>query len=126
MVGSPIYMAPEILKGCNYSIKADIWSMGVVLYEMLFGFCPYEDRSIASLINQIDNKQLIIPRHINPISKKAEELLKRMLIVDPEQRIDWNSLLAINLDEVVNKKFFIYRVNIDEIYVFPIKKVFVI
>jgi serine/threonine protein kinase len=42
--GSPIYMAPEILKGCNYSLKADIWSMGVVLFEMLFGYCPYEDR----------------------------------------------------------------------------------
>ena len=37
-------MAPEILKGCNYSLKADIWSMGVVLFEMLFGYCPYEDR----------------------------------------------------------------------------------
>jgi serine/threonine protein kinase len=55
MVGSPIYMAPEILKGfktfylilgCDYSIKADIWSMGVVLFEMLFGYCPYEDRTI--------------------------------------------------------------------------------
>jgi len=50
MVGSPIYMAPEILKGCNYNIKADIWSMGVVLFEMLFGFCPYEDKTIANLI----------------------------------------------------------------------------
>ena len=79
--------------------------MGVVLYEMLFGFCPYEDRSIASLINQIDNKQLIIPRHINPISKKTEDLLKRMLIVDPEQRTDWNSLLAINLDDEVLKLY---------------------
>lgn len=47
MVGSPIYMAPEILRGYNYNIKADIWSMGVVLFEMLFGYCPYEDKTIA-------------------------------------------------------------------------------
>ena len=46
MVGSPIYMAPEILKGYNYSVKADIWSIGVVYFEMLFGFCPFEDSTI--------------------------------------------------------------------------------
>ena len=43
MVGSPIYMAPEILKGNPYNTKSDIWSLGVVLFEMLFGYCPYED-----------------------------------------------------------------------------------
>jgi serine/threonine protein kinase len=41
MVGSPIYMAPEILKGNSYTNKADIWSLGVVIYECLFGICPY-------------------------------------------------------------------------------------
>lgn len=43
-------MAPEILKGQDYNLKADIWSLGVVFFECLFGFCPYEDRSIAKLI----------------------------------------------------------------------------
>ena len=50
MVGSPIYMAPEVLKGCSYNSKADIWSLGVVIYECLFGYCPFEDKSIARLI----------------------------------------------------------------------------
>ena len=35
-------MAPGVLKGEKYSIKADIWSLGVVLYECLFGYCPFE------------------------------------------------------------------------------------
>jgi serine/threonine-protein kinase ULK/ATG1 len=56
MLGSPIYMAPEVLKGERYTIKADIWSLGVVLFEMLFGVCPFRSNSIAMLITTI-NKQ---------------------------------------------------------------------
>ena len=51
MLGSPIYMAPEVLRGEIYTIKADIWSLGVVVYEMAFGFCPFQESSIARLIN---------------------------------------------------------------------------
>ena len=60
MLGSPIYMAPEILRGFDYSQKADVWSLGVVLYEMLFGFCPFEEKSIAKLIMLLDNAELVI------------------------------------------------------------------
>jgi len=56
MVGSPIYMAPEILLGEPYSFSADIWSLGVCLYEMLFGRCPYEDVTIPRLMYQIQNQ----------------------------------------------------------------------
>ena len=54
MLGSPLYMAPEILRGEAYSVNADIWSMGVILYEMLTGKCPYASNSIASLISAIE------------------------------------------------------------------------
>lgn len=97
MVGSPIYMAPEILKGDNYNTKADIWSMGVVLFEMLFGYCPYEDRTIYRLLTQINEKPLTIPPSPK-ISKKTEDLLFKLLVVQPLIRIDWGELLNYNLD----------------------------
>ena len=53
MLGSPIYMAPEVLRGQIYTIKADIWSLGIVFYQMLFGKCPYQSSSIAHLIKQL-------------------------------------------------------------------------
>ncbi|CAD8045822.1 unnamed protein product [Paramecium primaurelia] len=102
MVGSPIYMAPEVLKGCSYNCKADVWSLGVVLYECLFGFCPYEDKSIARLIMQIDNKEISFPKHVNQLSRKCEELIRSMLQVDPRKRVDWQQLMQITFYEEPN------------------------
>ena len=68
MLGSPIYMAPEVLKEEIYTLKADIWSLGVVLFEMLFGYCPFESSSISNLINVIKDTDLRIPKEVNPIS----------------------------------------------------------
>ena len=58
MVGSPMYMSPECLTGKFYNTKADIYSLGVVLYEMIFGFYPYEGSTIPELIKEIENSEL--------------------------------------------------------------------
>jgi serine/threonine-protein kinase ULK/ATG1 len=50
MVGSPIYMAPEILRNESYDSKADVWSLGATFYEMLFGKCPYDAKTIPQLM----------------------------------------------------------------------------
>lgn len=86
MVGSPIYMAPEILKNENYDSKADVWSLGVVLYEMFFGKCPYEERTIPRLMALFETRPLKIPREINNISLNSEKLIRGMLVVDPNRR----------------------------------------
>lgn len=54
MLGSPIYMAPEVLKTEPYTSKADIWSLGVIMYEMLYGKCPFYSNSIAALTSKIE------------------------------------------------------------------------
>ena len=99
MLGSPIYMAPEVLRGENYSMKADIWSLGVVLYEMLFGVCPYQTKSIASLISHINTKDIDMPTKEHPVSEKTVQLLRKLLTKDYFRRISWIELFAYKIDE---------------------------
>lgn len=59
MVGSPIYMAPEIILGKSYGAKADIWSLGTVFYEMLTGKNLFEgEDNICKLIECISKFSL--------------------------------------------------------------------
>ena len=88
MLGSPIYMAPEVIKGEVYTNKADIWSLGVVLYQMVFGKCPFESKSIAKLIKMLEDEDVHIPEYPK-ISSTLEKMLRRILVKDYNHRIDW-------------------------------------
>jgi serine/threonine protein kinase len=89
IVGSPIYMAPELLQGRYYCTKADIWSLGVMLYEMLHGKCPYEENSIPTLLEKIKSSEL----RVSPgLSLETKQLLEGMLTFNPSSRISWNDL----------------------------------
>jgi serine/threonine protein kinase len=87
MVGSPIYMAPELLRGDQYSQKADVWSLGVMLYEMLFRKCPFEEETIPRLLNLIERTNLSFPSAT--VDKRIHELLSGMLHKDPYRRFSW-------------------------------------
>lgn len=89
IVGSPIYMAPELLQGRYYCRKADIWSLGVMLYEMLHGKCPYEENSIPSLLEKIKTTELKI---MPSLSQETKHLLQGMLTFNPASRINWVDL----------------------------------
>jgi cGMP-dependent protein kinase len=45
IIGTPHYMAPEVLAGKGYSFSCDIWSLGVCLYELMCGFVPFGEDS---------------------------------------------------------------------------------
>lgn len=91
MVGSPIYMAPEVLRGYPYSMKADIYSLGVVLYELLYGVVPFEDVNIPGLLNKIKYSRMQFHSY-NQVSASTEYLLKRMLEANDAKRIEWDEL----------------------------------
>jgi len=58
MLGSPLNMAPEVLSGNDYDNKADIWSIGTVFYELLFGKPPFTAGNMIDLLKNIKNKPL--------------------------------------------------------------------
>jgi serine/threonine-protein kinase ULK2 len=64
----------------NFINKADIWSIGTVFYEILFGRPPYTAGNMIDLLKNIKTKPLEINRNINNISLIAEDVLRRMLV----------------------------------------------
>jgi serine/threonine protein kinase len=75
-LGSPLYMAPEMFNGMRYAEKVDIWSLGVIVYNLMSGKYPYEGRSISSLKENIRRTK---PRteimEFNNISEDAKEFI---------------------------------------------------
>ena len=85
MCGSPIYMAPEIMLCKKYNYKTDIWSVGIVLYELLFGIPPYVAQTHHQLILNIEANDIVFPTH-NPISDSCRRFLLTLIVKDPEKR----------------------------------------
>ena len=63
-VGSPLYMAPEVIMGNKYNYKADIWSIGTVLFEMVTGFPPFIGRNIDDFTENVKDATYKIPKDI--------------------------------------------------------------
>lgn len=83
--GTPNYVAPEVLMERGYNgLSADIWSCGVILYVMLAGRLPFDDRNMNTLLGKIERGEYQMIRHI---SHSAKDLISRMMVVDPRKRI---------------------------------------
>ena len=84
--GSPCYTAPEMLCGKIYKGKGvDIWSMGVVLFSMIFGFLPFHEESNKEMYKKIIEGKFEIPASV---SKTGRELIYRLLNTNPKKRIN--------------------------------------
>lgn len=90
MCGSPLYMAPEILNYQEYTNKTDLWSIGVIMYELIVGKTPYRAKNIVNLVKNIRNRDVIIPKNIH-ISSNCKHLLFSLLEKDPDKRITWKN-----------------------------------
>ncbi len=87
VMGTPSYMSPEQVKGRPVDGRSDIFSLGVMLYEMLTGEKPFPGQSITTVIYKIVNEDPVPPRQINPsIHPGLNDIVLRALAKEPELR----------------------------------------
>jgi len=100
MVGTPTYMSPEAVRGEVCDERSDLYSLGVVLYEMVTGKPPYTANTPYSMLMKQTNDPLPSPRSINPdLPVVVEELLLKLLAKEPDARIQSAAALATALYE---------------------------
>lgn len=83
LLGTPLYMSPQILSKKLFSSKCDIWSLGMTFYEMLYGHTPWTANSQEGLYNHILRQSLIFP-NVPKRSEAVKDLIRKMLAVEEE------------------------------------------
>ncbi|KAF0972122.1 hypothetical protein FDP41_009818 [Naegleria fowleri] len=86
LCGTPLYMAPEILSSQRYNYKADLWSLGAIIYELLFGRPPYMAVNQMDLLNQIRARPPPYPNNPTVYPPLVIDLIKGLLQADPNVR----------------------------------------
>jgi serine/threonine-protein kinase ULK2 len=90
LCGSPLYMAPEILRYEKYDAKADLWSVGTVTFEMLTGKPPFRAANHIELLRKIENTDDKIKFPDEPrISPDMQRIVKALLKREPKERISF-------------------------------------
>ena len=93
LCGSPLYMAPEILRFQKYDAKADLWSVGAVLYELLVGRTPYTGANHVQLLRNIEKQDVQIPTHV-VLSPACVQVIMGLLRRNPVERMSHEDLFG--------------------------------
>ncbi|CAI5723431.1 unnamed protein product [Hyaloperonospora brassicae] len=88
--GTPLYMAPELLQEKPYNHTVDLWSLGVILYELAVGKPPFYTERIVLLIQMIVRDEVDYP---STMSVELQSFLKGLLNKDPAKRLKWPEIL---------------------------------
>lgn len=91
IVGTPLHMAPELLSKQAYSFKADIWSLGTIVYELLCGHNCYTGVNKEDLIVNVNKGFYKIHKELN-LTEECLDFLNACLQFNPKERIKWELL----------------------------------
>ncbi|KAK3014460.1 hypothetical protein RJ639_008180 [Escallonia herrerae] len=95
VVGTPYYVAPEVVAGREYGEKVDVWSAGVVLYVMLAGFPPFYGDTAAEVFEAVLRGNLRFPARVfGSVSSAAKDLMRRMVCKDVGRRFTAEQVLS--------------------------------
>ena len=106
IIGTPTYMAPEQLRGDPADQRADIYSMGIILYQMVTGELPFDTESgeVISIIYQHLEKEPEPPRNLNPnIPEAVERVILKALQKEPDKRYYSIIEMAADLDKALGR-----------------------
>ena len=93
--GTPSYMSPEIVNKEKYIAQySDVWSLGILLYAMLYGRFPFKAKDDKKLFELINKAEIKFPENIF-VSENTKNLLKKILNVEPK--------LRLNPEEIINE-----------------------
>jgi serine/threonine protein kinase len=91
LCGSPLYMAPEILQFQKYDAKADLWSVGTILFELLVGRPPFGGANHMALLRNIEKTDEAVPPHVAAAhSPQCVHLLRCLLRRNPIRRVSFD------------------------------------
>ena len=91
-IGTTYYVAPEILLGIPYGKAVDIWSLGVVLYAILYGVLPFLHDDLRLLYEKIMTAQYLFNDDMVVLSLEAKDLLSHVLVPDSHKRFSLNEI----------------------------------
>lgn len=102
--GSPVYAAPELIDPSSIDHRADLYSLGVVLFELLEGRPPFHHESVFKLLELHQREPLPAPETLpNPLPDAVWEILRRLLAKDPAQRHPGAQQLLVDLERLLNE-----------------------
>ncbi|KAI0424978.1 hypothetical protein F5Y09DRAFT_347164 [Xylaria sp. FL1042] len=98
LCGSPLYMAPEILRYERYDAKADLWSVGTVAYEMISGKPPFRASNHVELLRKIEgnNDNIKFPKEVQ-VSSNLKSLIRALLKRKPVERMSFEDFFNHNV-----------------------------
>jgi serine/threonine protein kinase len=100
IVGTPDYLAPEIVLSQRHTYTADYWSLGTVLYEFLYGIPPFHADTPDDIFRRIVTGVIIFPA-TETISEAAQDLIRKLLTANPAQRLG-----AGGIEEIMRHPWF--------------------